>query len=41
MYGESIILTAGDYIYIPANTPHSAEVIGDESVVSIDAVKIP
>lgn len=41
MYGESIVLTAGDYIYIPANTPHSAEVIGDESVVSIDAVKIP
>lgn len=40
MYGESVILTAGDYIYIPAKTTHSAEVIGNESVVSIDAVKI-
>ena len=39
MCGESIVLAPGDYIYIPANTPHSAEVIGDESVVSIDAVK--
>lgn len=40
LHGESIILMAGDYIYIPANTAHSAEVIGNESVVSIDAVKI-
>jgi quercetin dioxygenase-like cupin family protein len=39
MCGESIVLAPGDYIYIPANTPHSAEVMGDESVVSIDAVK--
>jgi len=39
LYGQSVILTAGDYIYIPANTPHTAEVTGDESVVSIDAVK--
>jgi len=40
MCGESIVLTPGDYVYIPVNAPHSAEVIGDESVVSIDAVKI-
>ncbi len=40
MYGESVILTAGDYIYIPAKTTHSAEVTGNESVVSINAVKI-
>jgi quercetin dioxygenase-like cupin family protein len=40
LYGESVILMAGDYIYIPAKTTHSAEIIGNESVVSIDAVKI-
>lgn len=39
LYGQNIILTAGDYIYIPANTLHTAEVTGNESVVSIDAVK--
>lgn len=39
MEGKSIILKAGDYIYVPMNTIHSAEVIGEESVVSIDAVK--
>lgn len=40
MFGESVILAAGDYIFIPAKSVHSAEVIGSESVVSIDAVKI-
>jgi quercetin dioxygenase-like cupin family protein len=39
MGGKSFILSAGDYVYIPANTPHSAEVVGNESVVSIDAIK--
>ena len=40
IYGESVTLAAGDYIYIPAKTTHSAEVTGNEPVVSIDAVKI-
>lgn len=39
LYGESVILAAGDYIYIPANTIHTAEVIGDAPVISIDASK--
>lgn len=39
MTGESVILNAGEYVIIPKGTIHSAEVIGEESVVSIDAVK--
>jgi quercetin dioxygenase-like cupin family protein len=39
MYGKSIILTPGCYVMVPKNTIHSAEVIGDEAVISIDAVK--
>lgn len=36
---ESVILNAGDYIYVPAGVNHRAEVVGDESVVSLDAAK--
>jgi len=36
---ESVILTAGDYVYVPAGVVHRAEVVGDEPVVSIDAAK--
>jgi len=36
---ESVVLKPGDSIYVPKNTEHSAEVIGSESVVSLDAVK--
>ncbi len=35
--GESVILEAGDAVAIPSGTVHSAEVIGDEAVVSLDA----
>jgi len=35
---DSIILSAGDFIYVPAGKEHSAEVIGEESVISLDAV---
>ena len=38
--GESVIMEPGDYVFVPANTTHHAEVIGDESVVSIDAIKL-
>ena len=38
--GERLVLTAGDYIAVPRNVLHSAEVIGDEPVISLDAVKI-
>jgi quercetin dioxygenase-like cupin family protein len=40
MHGESLLLTAGDLLAVPHGVVHSAEVIGDEPVVSLDAVKI-
>lgn len=40
MGNESAVLNAGDYVLVPRETIHNAEVIGDESVVSIDAVKL-
>ena len=39
MKEKSIILEAGDYLFVPKGVIHRAEVVGDESVVSIDAVK--
>ena len=33
-------LCAGDAIYVPRGVMHSAEVIGQETVVSLDAVKV-
>ncbi len=36
---ESAILEAGDCLKVPAGTVHSAEVIGDEPVVSLDATR--
>lgn len=39
MDGEEHLLTAGDYIHIPRSVIHTAEVIGNEAVVSIDACK--
>ena len=39
MYGEFVDLGPGDWIEVPAESTHSAEVIGDESVVSLDAVR--
>jgi quercetin dioxygenase-like cupin family protein len=34
--GKSFDLAAGDRIYLPANTRHAAEVLGSETVVSLD-----
>jgi len=39
MLGETVILEAGDMLAVPKGTPHSAEVIGDEPVVSLDGIK--
>jgi quercetin dioxygenase-like cupin family protein len=39
MEGQQIILEAGDALPVPSGTPHRAEVIGDEPVVSLDAVR--
>lgn len=40
MGGHSIILEAGDAVMVPRGEKHSAEVIGAEAVVSLDAVRI-
>ena len=37
--GQSILLEAGDCLQVPRGVPHSAEVVGHEPVVSLDAVK--
>ena len=39
MYGQSVILQAGDTLEVPRGAVHSAEVMGDETVVSLDAIK--
>ena len=38
---SSVILEPGDMIEIPAGFSHSAEVVGSETVVSLDATKSP
>jgi quercetin dioxygenase-like cupin family protein len=40
MNGQSVILRAGDLLTVPRGVVHSAEVIGDEAVVSLDAVRL-
>ena len=39
MEGETVILEAGDSLAVPRGIAHSAEVVGHEPVVSLDAVK--
>lgn len=39
MDGETVILEAGDTLEVPHGTVHSAEVVGHEPVVSLDAVR--
>ncbi len=39
MGGSQFILKPGDSIAVPRGTPHSAEVLGDEPVVSLDATR--
>lgn len=39
MLGQALILEAGDCLAVPAGAVHSAEVVGDEAVVSLDAVR--
>jgi len=39
MNGQEIVLEAGDLLAIPKGELHSAEVIGHEPVVSLDAIK--
>jgi quercetin dioxygenase-like cupin family protein len=37
--GSEFLLGPGDMLFVPAGTVHSAKVIGDETVVSLDASK--
>jgi quercetin dioxygenase-like cupin family protein len=37
--GERAVLGPGDWVAVPRGVPHTATVIGDEPVVSLDAVK--
>ena len=39
--GKELVLGPGDMIEIPAGTVHSAEVVGDEDVASLDATRPP
>lgn len=39
MQGRAVILEAGDCLTVPRGELHSAEVVGDEPVVSLDAVR--
>jgi quercetin dioxygenase-like cupin family protein len=39
MGDEEVILEAGDCLAVPRDAVHSAEVVGNESVVSLDAIK--
>ena len=39
MYGQSLVLKAGDCLSVPHGVMHSAEVVGSEPVISLDAIK--
>lgn len=39
LYGQSVVLGAGDRLTVPRGVVHSAAVEGDEPVVSLDAVR--
>ncbi len=38
--GQSVILEPGDLLVVPKHAFHSAEVVGDDPVVSLDAVRM-
>ena len=40
MSGHSIILEAGDAVFVQRGEEHSAEVVGAQAVVSLDAVRM-
>lgn len=39
--GKEVVLEPGDMIEIPAGTVHTAEVVGNEAVTSLDATRPP
>lgn len=38
--GQSVVLKAGDTLLVPRGMMHSAEVVGHQPVVSLDAIKL-
>jgi quercetin dioxygenase-like cupin family protein len=40
MQGQALVLTAGDCLAVAKGEVHSAEVVGDEPVISLDAVRM-
>ena len=40
MFGQSVVLGPGEMLFVPKGAVHEAEVVGDEPVVSLDAVRI-
>ena len=38
--GHLVVLGPGDWIEVPRGVRHSATVVGDEAVISLDAVKL-
>lgn len=40
MQGKTVVLEAGDCLAVPRGEIHSAEVVGDQPVVSLDAIRI-
>jgi quercetin dioxygenase-like cupin family protein len=38
--GDAVVLEAGDWIEVPRGAVHSARVVGAETVVSLDAVRV-
>ena len=39
MYNQTVILEAGDSLRVPKGAIHSAEVVGDQIVVRLDAIR--
>ena len=35
----TVVLEPGDWVFVPAGTRHRARVIGDEAVVTVDAIR--
>jgi quercetin dioxygenase-like cupin family protein len=40
VFGQTVVLEAGDSLLVPKGAVHSAEVVGEEPVVSLDAVRL-
>ncbi len=40
MGGQEVVLEAGDLLVVPRHAMHTAEVVGDEAVVSLDAKRM-